>query len=268
MIESFKFAIQDIEFGYPESQQECVFKNISLTIKKGETFFLLGPNGTGKSTLLKCMAGLLQPESGTILLDEEDVYRMKPQIRAKRLSYVSQHRSSPFPFLVKDIVLMGRAAYVAPFRSPSKEDEEKVEQVLQQVGISHLANKNCKNISGGEWQLVMISRAMVQDTGVLLLDEPTSHLDLGNQMKVLDVISRLSEFGTTIIVATHFPDHALINSSQAAVLKDGGFLAVGSPDDVICREVLSRAYGITIEVVGISTLSHRKVCVPLATEMN
>ncbi len=257
-----KFDVHKIRFSYEENRTRYIFQEISFTVRRGEAFFLLGPNGTGKSTLLKCMAGLLSPESGMINLDDKNLFHLSSRERAKRISYVPQDRSSPFPFLVRDIVLMGRAAYVGAFSSPGKEDEQKVQQVLEQVGIAELADKNCKNISGGEWQLVMIARAMVQDTGVLLLDEPTSHLDLGNQMKVLEVISRLSEAGTTIVIATHFPDHALLNSHKAAVLKGGTFLAMGNPEDVICGEVLSRAYGINIDVVQLEEPFFRKVCIP------
>ncbi|WP_332448814.1 ABC transporter ATP-binding protein [Methanoculleus sp.] len=255
-------SVEDIAFSYPGGA--AVFTGITLPVEEGSVFSLLGPNGTGKSTLLKCMAGLIAPSHGRVLLDGRDIGGMQPHEIARRVGFVPQTQVSPFPFRVRDIVLMGRAPHLSPFAAPSPQDETVAADALDRVGVSHLADRPCTAISGGEWQLVLIARAIAQRPGVLLLDEPTSHLDLGNQMRVLDVIRGLAEDGITIIVATHFPDHALLTSSRVAILKDQRILAVGPPDDVIREDTMRQAYGVEVRIMHLDDPFNRRICVPVA----
>jgi len=255
-------SVEDIAFSYPGGA--AVFTGITLPVEEGSVFSLLGPNGTGKSTLLKCMAGLITPSHGRVLLDGQDIGGMQPHEIARRVGFVPQTQVSPFPFRVRDIVLMGRAPHLSPFAAPSARDETVAADALDRVGVSHLADRPCTRISGGEWQLVLIARAIAQRPGVLLLDEPTSHLDLGNQMRVLDVIRGLAEDGITIVVATHFPDHALLTSSRVAILKDQRILAMGPPDDVIREDTMRQAYGVEVRIMHLDDPFNRRICVPVA----
>jgi iron complex transport system ATP-binding protein len=254
-------SVEDIAFGYPGGAE--VFSGITLTVEEGSVYSLLGPNGTGKSTLLKCMAGLIAPSHGRVLLDGQAVAGMKPHEIARQVGFVPQSQAPAFPFLIRDIVLMGRAPHIGPFSAPSAHDEAIAADALDRVGISRLADRPCTGISGGEWQLALIARAIAQRPGTLLLDEPTSHLDIGNQVRVLDVIRRLAEDGMTIVVATHFPDHALLTSSRVAILKDRRILAAGPPHDVIREDTMRRAYGTDIRVVCLGDPFNRRICVPV-----
>lgn len=256
-----RISVEDIAFNYPGGA--TVFTGISLAVDEGCVYSLLGPNGTGKSTLLKCMAGLISPSHGRVLLDGRDIAGMQPHEIARQVGFVPQTQVSPFPFMVRDIILMGRASHLGPFATPSAEDEEIAADALGRVGISHLADRPCTGISGGEWQLVLIARAIAQRPGILLLDEPTSHLDLGNQVRVLDVIRGLAEDGMTIVVATHFPDHALLTSNQVAILKDQRILAMGSPEEVIGEDTMHRAYGVDVRILHLDDPFNRRICVPV-----
>jgi len=258
-----RFSLDKITFAY-HSTGNPVFTDLSLTIEEGSALFLLGPNGTGKSTLLKCLAGLLVPQTGAIYLDDKPIAHLGPGELAKKIAYVPQSQVSPFPFLVREIVLMGRAAHLSPFSLPGRKDEAIMEDALQRVGVSDLADRRSEDLSGGEWQLVLIARALAQGTDILLLDEPTSHLDLGNQMKVLDVVGDLTREGITIITATHFPDHALLHASEVVLLKGAKILNRGVPKTVLTPENLETAYGVEVHVVELSEPVNRRVCVPVS----
>jgi len=147
---------------------------------------------------------------------------------------------------------------------PGKKDEAVVDEALARVGVTHLAERSSEGLSGGEWQLVLIARALAQETDILLLDEPTSHLDLGNQMKVLDVVGDLVGQGITIITATHFPDHALLHASEVVLLKGAKILKRGKPESVLTPENLGEAYGVEVHVVELADPVNRRVCVPIS----
>jgi iron complex transport system ATP-binding protein len=182
----------NIAFSYDDDIANAVFQNISFTVCSGDVCCLLGPNGTGKSTLLKCMSGILRILHGRIILDDRNISEFKLPDIAKKIGFVPQGLTSAFPFRVKDIVVMGRAPHLSILASPSRKDMEIAYKAMESVGVIHLANRPCNSISGGEWQLTLIARALVQEPQILLLDEPTSHLDMGNQMKILQVIKNLA----------------------------------------------------------------------------
>ncbi len=259
-----RITIDDLCFFYASSDEKPVFEHLSFQVSSGQVFCLLGPNGTGKSTLIKCLSGLLRPQQGTILLDGDDLSSLKPSSIAKKVGYVPQSQFSVFPFLVRDVVVMGRAAHLNNISSPKQRDYDIADEAIRTVGIAHIAERPCNNISGGEWQLVLIARALTQQPQILLLDEPTSHLDMGNQMRILEVISGLSRAGLTIIMASHFPDHAFLAAHQAAILKDRQFVAWGNPDEVINQANLQAAYGIDVRILFVADGVGRKICVPLS----
>lgn len=257
-----RMTAENLSFSYSQDLNSAVFLDISFSVRPGDVFCLLGPNGTGKSTLLKCLAGILKIQRGRVLFGERDLLSFKIPEIARRIGYVPQGLTSAFPFRIKDIVVMGRAPHLSILASPSRRDVELSLQALQTVGILHLAERPCNSVSGGEWQLALIARALVQQPEILLLDEPTSHLDLGNQMKILQVIKELSAAGMTIVMASHAPDHAFLVSNVAAILDKGGISEIGAPDDVVTEKNLKAAYGADVKVVAAGTAVERKVCFP------
>jgi iron complex transport system ATP-binding protein len=164
-----------------------------------------------------------------------------------------------FPFRVKDIVVMGRAPHLSILASPSRKDMEIAYQAMDAVAVLHLADRPCNSISGGEWQLTLIARALVQEPQILLLDEPTSHLDMGNQMKILHVIKDLADRHMTIVMASHFPDHAFLVANVAAILNNGRITQIGPPDEVITKENMRATYGIDVQIIAVGG---RKSCLP------
>ncbi len=255
--------IRHLSFGYSDQKEDAVFTNITMSLEPGQVFCLLGPNGSGKSTLLKCITRLLKPARGMVTIDGENITASSSNKIAKKLGYVPQSLVSAFPFTVEEIVVMGRASKISMISSPSKKDQDKARESMERIGIAHLARRPCNRLSGGEWQLVLIARALTQSPRVLLLDEPTSHLDLGNQVKILEVVNTLSRDGITIIMASHFPDHAFLNADQVGILKGGSMKTLGNPDKVLTEEVLFSTYGIRIRVIEMFEGINRKVCVPV-----
>jgi len=166
-----------------------------------------------------------------------------------------------FPFPVREFVLMGRAPHLELFSSPCKDDYAKADEAIDLVGIHKIADKPVNEISGGEYQLAMIARALAQEPEVLLLDEPTSHLDFGNQIRVLEIIDRLASNGLSVIMSSHFPDHAFLTSNNVAIMQHGSFIAYGLAEDVVTEENLKETYGVDVSITY-SRDVERHVCVP------
>ncbi len=253
---------EDIAFSYSPEMARAVFRNVSLTVRTGDVFCLLGPNGIGKSTLLKCLSGILRIQQGRIFLNGRDLSEFKLPDVAKHIGYVPQGLTSAFPFRIKDIIVMGRAPHLSVLASPSRADREIAYKAMETVGVAHLADRPCNGVSGGEWQLTLIARALVQEPQILLLDEPTSHLDMGNQLKILQVIQDLANDGMTIVMASHFPDHAFLVANVVAILNDGQIAHMGAPDEVITEKNLKATYGVDVRVVQLEEGGLRKACFP------
>jgi len=233
-----------------------IFDGVSFAVSPGEVFCLIGPNGCGKTTLLDCILGLHGLRAGAIRVQDRDVDGMPPAQRARVLSYVPQNHERTFPYSVLDIVTMGRAAYLGMFAAPTTADRRMARDALEQLGIAHLSSRPYTRLSGGETQLVMIARALVQQTPVVIMDEPTAHLDFRYELLIMEVITRLVKSGLSIIMATHFPNHAfyLQNSgvpTRIALMHDGDFLAVGSPDDVLDEDRLKKLYGVNARIINL-----------------
>jgi iron complex transport system ATP-binding protein len=250
-------------FSYSQDMADSVFRNVSFSVQAGDIFCLLGPNGTGKSTLLKCLCGILRVQQGKMLFDGRNLLSFKLREIAQRIGYVPQGLVSAFPFRIKDIVVMGRAPYLSILASPSSRDMEVALEAMKTVGILHLADRPCNSVSGGEWQLTLIARALVQQPQILLLDEPTSHLDLGNQMKIMHVIRDLTSRGMTIIMASHSPDHAFLVANVVAILNSGRISRIGDPEAVITEQNLRMAYGVDVRVARAGEAVERRVCFPV-----
>lgn len=253
--------VTDAAFSY--DGERMIFENISLTLKKQECLCILGPNGTGKSTLIKCLVGLMELQNGTILLNGNKIEELTKADIAKQIAYVPQGHQVVFPFTVQEYVLMGRSPHISVFSSPGEEDHRIAQEALNTVGITHLAKRPVSEISGGELQLVLIARALAQQPAVMILDEPTSHLDFGNQVRVLRLIERLAAGGIAVIMSSHFPDHSFIIPQQVAIMKDRRFIAVGDADAVVTAAILRQAYDIDVTVTHVEEVG-RRICVPSA----
>jgi iron complex transport system ATP-binding protein len=251
--------INNASFSY--NGNENVFEDININIENSDVLCILGPNGTGKSTLIKCMNGLLKLNSGNIFLNDEDIYGMDKADLAKVVGYIPQSHHSTFSFSVFDVVLMGRAPHLSLTSVPGEKDFKIADKAIESLGISYLKDKTYTEISGGERQLVLLARVLTQEPQILLLDEPTSHLDFGNQIRTLKVINRLSDQGLSVVMTSHYPDHAFLSSNKVAIMTNGSIMAMGEPESVVTEENMQRAYGIDVKVMDVD--ESRKACIPM-----
>lgn len=257
-----KIVIENASFSYGEKD---IFAGLNLEVPEGDMLCILGANGCGKTTLLRCINGALKLKSGHIRLDGTDIYSMKVTEIARKVGFVYQEHSAPFPYSVLEVVRMGRAPHLRLFSSPSKKDTVIAEEALLAVGMWHLRDKRYTEISGGERQLALIARTLAQEPEVIILDEPTSHLDFRNQTLVLRMIGKLAERGLTIITTSHFPNHALLYSRRVTMMNKGKLLAAGDPDDVINEQNLRTTYGIDVRVLSVADPDNGdklKFCIP------
>ncbi len=241
-----------------------VIGDVSFTAEKGELLAVLGPNGVGKSTLFRCLLGFLKPVGGEILVDGKELGAYSRRELAKKIAYIPQSHSPAFDHTVLDSVLMGMTAQLGVFEQPGGLQREKAMQMLRALGLEKLADRGCMKISGGERQLMLLARALVQDASMLIMDEPTANLDYGNSCRVMERVKRLGQNGYTIIFSTHDPNQAFSYATKVLALKDGGVMAVGAPEAVLTEDVLSRLYGIPVARCEIETVFGRKtICMPV-----
>jgi iron complex transport system ATP-binding protein len=254
--------IDNIAFNYGK---KTIFSGLNIEVSRGEILCVLGANGCGKTTLLRCINGALKLKAGQISLDDVDIASLGVLELARKIGIVFQEHNAPFPFSVLEVVCMGRAPHLSFFGSPSHRDTEIALNALELVGMSHLKDKPYTQISGGERQLVLIARTLAQEPAVILLDEPTSHLDFKNQALVLQMIDRLSKTGLITIMSTHLPNHAFLFSSKVALMSDGKMLAFGSSGDVMTEDNLYLTYGIDVKILTVNYTKEGKTvrfCVP------
>jgi iron complex transport system ATP-binding protein len=228
--------------------RHMVFEDLDLDVMRGEVLTVLGPNGCGKSTLLRCIGGALPLSHGAIRFDSVELSTLDVTQRARKIGFLFQRHSPSFPFPVLDVVMMGRTPHLAPLANPTAQDRQIAEDALVQVGMRDLADRPYTELSGGELQLVLLARALAQRPEVILLDEPTSHLDFKNQVRSLKAIGALAERGVTMVMSTHDPNHACLLPGRAALLGPAGKVLVGTAAEVITGETLSAIYGIDISV--------------------
>lgn len=253
------YEVNNVTFAYTPKGPD-ILKNVSFSVKESQVISILGPNGAGKSTLLGCMAGLLKPKEGSILLKGSDISSLRQKQIASVAGFVPQNHEAAFSYTVREYVLMGRASRIGIFSRPGKEDEDAAEQAMDEMGILSLADKPYTKISGGERQQAAIARAIAQEPEIILFDEPTSHLDFGNQLRVLRIIRKLSDKGFAIVITTHNPDHALLLGCDAALLDKNGHLETGSCDEMITEEKLGRIYSADLKIRYMPE-EGRKVCI-------
>ncbi|MEQ4617667.1 MAG: ABC transporter ATP-binding protein [Corticimicrobacter sp.] len=241
--------VTELAYHHP-GQASQVFSQINLTLAAGDILCLLGPNGVGKTTLLRCLAGLLQPTAGRIQLHDRHRQPVNsPTQRARMLAYVPQQaRDSNLSTL--DMVLVGRTPHLPPFTLPGRADIRIALDALHRVGIAHLQQAPFNCLSGGERQMTLIARALAQEPELLIMDEPTSGLDLGNQARVLTVIRDVASAGLSVMLTTHQPEHAWFLDAQVAVLSDGRILAAGPAATALDSDLLSVLYGYPVQILS------------------
>jgi iron complex transport system ATP-binding protein len=233
----------DLGIGYG---RRLVGADLNVALAKGEVLALLGPNGGGKTTLLKTLLGLLPPLAGRVELAGRRLDDFTDRERARAIGYVPQTHNATFAFTVETLVLMGRTAHGSLFNPPSAADRDVARRMLERFGISALAERPYTMISGGERQLALLARALAQEPDFVVLDEPTASLDFGNQGKVLRELRGLADSGHGVLFTTHDPNHARRAADRALLLRDGRCLADGPVATVLTRESLAELYGTSI----------------------
>lgn len=255
-------AAESLAYGWPG---RTIGRDLSFALQPGEVVAVLGPNGTGKTTLIRTLLGLLAPHAGRVTIEGWDLARLSRAEAARRLAYVPRAVPSPFPFTVAEVVLMGRAAHLGLLSRPGRRDRAAAEAAIARIGISHLVDRPFTAVSGGERQLTLIARALAQGGRLMLLDEPTASLDFGNQVRVLDLIASLARDGAGVLFTTHDPNHAFLVAARVLLLKDGALMAAGAPREAITEASLHALYGVGVRIVEVADGAGRRlVCLPPA----
>ncbi|SHI19283.1 iron complex transport system ATP-binding protein [Sporobacter termitidis DSM 10068] len=250
--------VNDLSFSYKERR---VLADVSFTARTGELLAVLGPNGVGKSTLFQCILGLLPYTEGEILLDGLDAKKLDIKETARRVAYIPQSHAPAFNFSVFDIILMGTSAQISDVNVPKKRQLELAEQSMERLGITHLKERGYLQISGGERQLVLIARALAQDARILVMDEPTSNLDYGNQLRILSQIKLLAREGYTVVLSTHSPDQAFMFADRVLALQGGRVVRHGRPFEVITDALIKDLYNVEVEIQSLYG-GKARMCLP------
>jgi iron complex transport system ATP-binding protein len=242
-------SLQSIQFHYDPGK--TILNDLSLSVEKGSITAILGPNGTGKTSLLHTVLGLLAPQSGEILIAGKNIHTYKRSELSQVIALVPQSEVVPFNFSVIEYVLLGRTPQLGFLDMPSTADVDLVRETLRLLEIYHLEQRSVTELSGGEQQMVVLARALVQQPLVLLLDEPTSHLDLSNKGRLLKILQTLAIRGVTIVFSTHDPDAAAMIADHVILLKAGAVLDAGLISQVLTSEKLTDTYGTEVQVLSI-----------------
>lgn len=228
---------------YKAFDGKLVLDDINLHVAGGEFLGIIGPNGSGKTTLLRLISGEDHPDRGTVELLDRPLERWKSRERARQLTVVTQEGLPPVPFSVYNVVMMGRHVYQTRFHPPSSRDHEIVKKILAATGLHNMSYKSVAHLSGGERQRVAIARAMVQEPRVLLLDEPTTYLDIGYQLSILEYVRNWQrESGAAVVAVLHELNLAAQFCERIVLMEAGRLLADGSPSDVLKADLLRRVY--------------------------
>lgn len=240
--------VRNASFRYAD---RVIFEALDLDVKSGEVLTVLGANGCGKSTLLHCLAGALNLAGGSIRIAGEDLARLDASARARKVAILFQEHQATFPFSALDVVTMGRTPYLSAFGAPSARDRQLAEQSLEEFELLHLKDRAYTGLSGGERQLVLLCRTLMQQPEVILLDEPTAHLDFKNQVRCLKLIGMLAGRGVALVLTSHDPNHAFLFPGRALLMQADGSILIGAPTEIITNASLAATYGIEVGVFSI-----------------
>lgn len=243
--------VRDLAFAYRPDLP--VLRGVSFSAQAGKLLAILGPNGSGKTTLLKCLLRLYRPQSGKIVLDGKDVRAYSSEALARVIAYVPQIPQSAFAFTVRQIVLLGRTPHLGSLGFETELDHRVARAAMEMTGVSAFAGRTLDELSGGEAQCVMIARALAQQPSVLLLDEPTSHLDIRNQLMIHRMMRRLAhDWEMAVVCVSHDINMAARFADELMLMRQGQIVAAGPPGEVVRKEVLQQVYGVTIDLVQLS----------------
>ncbi len=238
-----KLKIAGLQFSY---NSHPVLEDVNFDLKRGEMLTIIGPNASGKTTLLKCITNILKPRKGSIFIDDRSLDGLSMREIARKIGHVPQSGTESFPTTVFDTVLMGRKPHGG--WKPSDKDIEMVSKTIERLGLQKIAMRNIGEISGGQRQKVLIARAVAQNPEILLLDEPTSSLDLKHQLEVLEVVKKQTEHGISVVMTMHDLNLAARYSSKILMLKDGKIFAAGGMDVLNTRNIES-VFGVKVSII-------------------
>jgi iron complex transport system ATP-binding protein len=231
--------VKDLHFSYGDTP---VLRGVSFEVNEGELCGLFGPNGCGKTTLFKCCLNFLKSNRGSIRMDGKDIKKLKVEDMAKIVAYVPQEHKPPFPYLAREVVLMGRTPRLNGFFGISREDKMKAAEALDLLGLTELADHPYNQLSGGQRQMILMARAIAQETPLMFLDEPTSALDFSNQIRIWRIMRMVAERGVTILACSHDPNHVSWFCDKVVVMKDNRIIKEGSSRNVITEETMDEIY--------------------------
>lgn len=254
-------ALDHVDCGYGRRR---VLADVTLSFLAGEACCILGPNGVGKTTLFRTLLGRLRPLAGRVLVAGRPRPSVSDRDFAREVAYVPQASEADADLSVLDVALAGSAARVGALSAPGRSEYERAQAALAELGIERLADRPFSEVSGGERQMALIARALVQDARLVLMDEPTASLDFGNQARVLACVRGLVDEGRGVVMTSHNPDHAFLCCSRAVLLSPGGRVADGPVDEVVRADALACAYGVGVRIgeVEMGDGSHVRACVP------
>ncbi len=254
--------VENLKGGYGSRE---VVNNISFHVEEGDVLCVLGPNGCGKSTLLKLLLRFLPKKSGRIFVQGLNMDKLDRRAMAHLISYIPQSDYMPFPYTVLEMVTMGRSCRLGRWETPSRKDIDFAAESLDKLRIMHLADKLYTQISGGERQLVLMARALCQDTKILIMDEPTASLDFSNQQLIMDAINTAVVEGRSVILTTHSPSQPFTIATKVLLLSRGETVGFGRPLDVLTNKSLENVYGIPMDIVTIRdrNRAERNICLPV-----
>jgi len=236
-----------------EIDNRWLMQDASLTLLSGQLTAFIGQNGAGKTTLLRLLAGLWQPTVGLVTLNWRELQQFHRRELAQHLAFVPQNSQIDFAFTVKAIITMGRNPHLGRFQHETEYDHLCVEQAMIKTDVAHLANRLVTELSGGEWQRVVIARSLATEANIILLDEPTASLDVGHSLEVLDLLKELADDGKTVAFSMHDINTAARYANKIVLVHQGGIVDSGKPEKVLTDEAISDVFGVSVERVAVST---------------
>lgn len=245
-----RIELDKVSVGY---EKVAILSDISLSFESGQFYCLLGANGIGKTTLFKSILGFIPVLSGQIRIDGKTIHSISPKVLSEYLAYVPQAKDNAYDMNVLEVVVMGRARFIKKFSQPSPADYAVANGVLERLKIEKLTRKKYNELSGGEQQIVLIARALVQDAKFIIMDEPASNLDFENQKKVLECLKQLSGRGLGVILSSHSPDHAIFCDTKVVMIGKDKQIRIGSIDETLTDQNLKAVYGVDIHLISGTT---------------